>query len=150
MLTNECRKARERMPIFLSKETAGDTELKGHLAECLNCRAEWEFVNRLYNARPEPPRHLADQIVARIFQPQRATRMRWARSGWAAAAALLLGFGIGSLVVDRMGPASMQPVALMLEPTPIWYGEEWLVAGEPLLEELPDDVLQSLLAELDQ
>jgi predicted anti-sigma-YlaC factor YlaD len=124
-------------------------ELDEHLADCAECRAEAEFVDRLRRARPEPPAGLVEATLERYVERPRvsARKLRWGGPfGVSAAVVAALGFGLFALSESANDP--LWGLALDPEPT-AWYGEEWIVAGGPVPEALSDDQLLLLLEEMD-
>jgi hypothetical protein len=121
--------------------------LAHHLATCADCAREAAFMARLAGARPEPPSELLPAILARA-------RRAPAPSGWwsgsmAAAAVLVLSLGVG-LISHQADPSpSFSPldVLVMNEGLADWEDDEWYVAGAPVLEALPEQMLLALLQE---
>jgi hypothetical protein len=72
--------------------------------------------------------------------------------GWgvpAAAAVISIALGLGTLLNRTPSNEEIWALALQPEATTEWVGEEWMVAGAPLLHSLSDDVLREVLLELD-
>ncbi len=150
-LPAECGQTRDLLPLWSAG--SGDPHLRGveaHLASCADCRAEAELVQRLRTARPEPPAGLARDILDRHAEARRAVRRsRWGAPVGLSAAAVAAALAVGLFASARIGTDPVWDLALDPEPS-AWYGEEWLIAGGPVPDALPDDVLQLLLQEMEQ
>lgn len=151
----DCAWVSDRLPLRGTGVMAGEEEarLEEHLSACAECGAQAEFVARLQGARSEPPALLAQTVLARHSQRQRQRRRRpaWSFAGLSlsAAAVAVAALGIGVLWHRSPGSDSMWEMALDPEAPSAWYGEEWLVAGGPMLEALSDDDLRTLLSEME-
>lgn len=139
------------------------------VAESPRFSKEVELLERLLAARPEPPRDLGGRIIRAVHRDARTTspvpggRTEVRTIGealrthhlprWALAAAALAALTFGSLeVVERRGArgveTSLEEVALDDVPSP-WASGDGYLAGAPVLDDLPDEALSTLLAELD-
>ncbi len=150
-LAGECARTRDLLPLHVSgAATSGEVaELVKHLATCAECRDEARLVERLQLARPEPPDSLAPSIIEASRRPRRPERtiVPWLLR---AAAIAILAVGIGVLWRDDApAPEPVWTVALESQPMVDWYGHDWMVAGEPLLDALPDDLLAQLMEEME-
>jgi predicted anti-sigma-YlaC factor YlaD len=149
--TNACGRIRDLLPLHLLADDASGRlpEVEGHLARCEECRGEARFVTRLLAVRPEPPASLLPAILDRARRP---SGVRQARIGpWLLRAAAIAVLALGATAIWQREGATDAVWALALESQPEvdWYGDEWMVAGEPLLEALPDDVLMILVEEME-
>ena len=147
-----CGWVRDLLP--LRRSGAGDARfaaVEAHLAECADCRVEAEFVDRLRQARPEPPAGLVEATLKRYAERPRgsARKLRWGGPLGVSAAAAVAALGLGLFAMTRSATDPLWSLALDSEPA-AWYGEEWLVAGGPVPEALSDDQLLLLLEEMDQ
>ncbi len=150
--TVSCTEARDRLPLPgpVDRKAA---ELAAHLEECPDCAAEARFVAWVRELRPEPPATILSGVLERARLEAELTHPRWGRHRWRAvawalsvAAVVALSIGIGFLA----NPGAEQLWSLALESEPeIWYGDEWVVAGGPVPEALSDDLLMTLLQEMD-
>jgi anti-sigma factor RsiW len=149
---DRCGWVRDLLP--LRRSGAGDprfAEVEGHLAGCADCRAEAEFVDRLRQARPEPPAGLVEATLKRYAERPRGSvrKLRWGGPLGVSAAAVVAALGLGLFAMTRSAADPLWSLALDSEPA-AWYGEEWIVAGGPVPEALSDDELLLLLEEMDQ
>jgi len=151
--------------------------VESHVATCEDCREEHTFLQALRSARPEPaPADLqATRDAVRVAMtppmseasssplgdPRRAreTRSRW-RSRWRelrwsipAAAVLILALGTSSVWTEWLGSNGGEAHTEFVEfgedaLAGFYGGEDGLVAGAPVFEDLPDEVLLTLLEEM--
>lgn len=146
----DCASVRDRLPLhYLGLLTlAEDGGLDAHLEHCSACRDEAAWVRRLQCARSEPPAGLSARIVAAAMDRPLPSRRR-ASWLWAlpAAALFVLALGIGT-IWNGENPEEIWSLALEPESTMRWFGNDWVVADDPQLHALPDDVLRQILVEL--
>lgn len=124
--------------------------------------AEARFLRRVAAARPEPPADLTERIVQAVHDDalisasgartsaagRRLVTVGWlARSAVAAAALVVLALGIERWGVPGAGRAPLDQLALEDTSSP-WVAEDGFVAGAPVLDDLSDEALASLLEEL--
>ncbi len=160
-----CENIRDELSASLVTAVAESVRARidGHLSECATCRREADFLARVFRARPEPPEGFVDVTLDRAFSPAGAGSSRSAARGmhpwfpertvgWAAAALVAaVAIGVGLLSTGSGDPDPDAAWALALDPVPpTWYGDDWIVAGEPQLELLSDDVLRALLSEFEE
>jgi predicted anti-sigma-YlaC factor YlaD len=162
-----CDRVRELLPLRVAGLPTGTKSalVDRHLSECGACADEARFVHRVRTSRPEPPEGLVEAVLQRL--PSAGTsapeprilpfRRAWVRRprrfavGWglSAAAVFILALGIGVMWTgDESGPAQALIASLVPEgdaPEP----EGWMVAGAPVLDALPDEVLFTLMEEYD-
>lgn len=131
--------------------TAADYEaVEGHLRTCDACRAEAELVVSLRASRPEPPAGLEVRITAALDhelaafgRPARRRRPTW----MLAAAAVVVALGTG-VVWNQMRTETAGVSAAAMEPVPdSWLIDDAVVAGAPVLEDLSEEDLTTLLEE---
>ncbi len=143
--------------------------LEDHLSRCASCAAEVGFLEEVVRARPEVPRGFKASVLGRLRIDEsgvtEAAPARWkalvdgwidserrvAGWGWGLSVAALLVLALGIGVVWFEGPAAngdVQLTAALLAPEEEMV-EEWMVAGAPVLDGLSDEVLLSLMTEMD-
>lgn len=150
----DCAAVRDQLPVQLSRAFSGpsgtaESEVRAHLEGCAGCRAEAAFLERLRVARPEPPASLAPNVLDRLDAARRDAR-RPVRVAWglSAAAVVVLALGVGVLWTGDSAQESVWSLALD-HPSAVWHDDDWVVAGEPVLEALSDDALRTLLREME-
>src|SRR5690606_23304932 len=104
-------------------------------------------IRALREARPAAPDGFAERVAAALAgtPPERAAdpgrRGRWRAWAGSAAAVLVLAFG-ARLALDD----SPEPTTLGLDADPsVWIADDGIVAGAPVLDELPEEQLLALL-----
>ncbi len=158
---SDCADVVDRLPLLVlgSLEPGEAGQLDVHLMECATCTAERRLLQRILRARVEPPAALPGRILAewdrRAAAPAPVPRTAKGHSGgflWGlpAAAAVVLALGIGSFWSGGAAPESEWSLGIEPQVSMAWFGNEWMVAGQPVLDALPDDVLRSLLEELER
>lgn len=125
--------------------------LEAHLETCETCATEARFVDRLGELRPEAPPSILAGVVERADVRTRSDRRGWGGIQLALSAAAVLALALG-LATLRDSPTPADGVwTLALDPEPAtWYGDDWMVAGEPVPEALSDDMLEALFEEMAQ
>jgi len=147
MNANDCGAVRELIPDVARRVAAahGLAAVEAHVATCAACAEELALVRALHASRPEP----RPELLLRIERSLRFDRQTVQRPWWgltaAAVAALALGIGFSS----APGSEIVAP-AFALETDEGWTWEtgDGLVAGGVVFDELSDDALERLLAEL--
>jgi ferric-dicitrate binding protein FerR (iron transport regulator) len=146
--TTTCETVREWIPDYVGSRLAeanlGATE--AHFEACGSCRAEAELASMLLASRPEVPAGLALRIKGSVLADRRSVRRPW--WGLSAAAVAALAFGIGLSNGADPESAVVPGYAYETETTELWPGDDGLIAGAPSLEDLSDEALATLLAEL--
>lgn len=148
-MTMDCTEVLERLSLRpgLFREGLRDGALRSHLASCSRCTEAAAFMARVARGRPEPP---AGLLPAILEAADRVTPTPgWWSGSVAAAAVLLLALGVG-LVSQQADPReAWSPVEgfAMDAPAAEWGEDEWYVAGAPVLEALPDQMLLALVQE---
>jgi len=149
--TLDCGSVRDLLPLcVLGILSADDSRaVANHLRSCGDCRGEESFLVRLEEARQEPPADLRNRIVASLDKGSRGLGRVW---GWgvpAAAAVIAVALGLG--IFSDPGPSNEEiwSLAFQAEAPTEWVGEDWMVAGAPVLQALSDEILREVLLELD-
>jgi hypothetical protein len=109
-----CTQLSDRMPDVAHGTSRWTETEERHLAECADCRAEWELVtaaSRLGAAlrSPADPALLSTVLLERLARERQRTRMRarlWTAVGLAAAAAVILAVWTGARTGFRPGDAA--------------------------------------------
>ena len=119
-------------------------------------RAEADLLRSLRRTRAEVPAGLEDRILAAVTRARSpgasedGTAHRWEIPRWVMAAAAALVAALGTLdVATRGSEAGTDPYAVALEAAPgTWQGDDGIVAGAPVLDDLSDQALDHLLREM--
>lgn len=162
-----CARAVDLLPLHVRGSVPVGSEalwIEEHLTRCDSCRAEAAFLEQLLSARPEAPVGLAAAVMARLESPA-ATPLSMTPAdpvprrphlppqrygGWAAsvAAILVLGLGIGAFWMTESPVSGDLLFSAFLEDGEVVEDQdEWMVAGAPVLDALPDEVLLALVTE---
>ncbi len=145
-MTMECIDALERISLHPEADGAADPGVARHLAECLPCSRAAAFMARVAGARPQPPPGMVEAILSRAGGRHPASG--WWSSSVAAAAVLVLAMGAGLVSRQLPAPDGPFPFETFLAQDPdAWDEDDWYVAGAPVLEGLPDQMLLALLQE---
>ncbi len=142
-----CTEVRERLPAYVAGQLdrGATARVHEHLAGCAQCRAEHELAVLLLGARPAVPEGLVERIQTSLRYERATVRRPWWGLAAAAVAALALGIGAASSGRDR----AVEPAAYAVEDTvDPWLSDEGVVAGAPVLSDLSEAALQSLLEEM--
>ncbi len=168
----DCSRVRDILPLSLHGRLGADAEagVRHHLDRCGECAEELHFLERLMATRPLPPEDLTSQVLdqlqagagnlhgAREEVEMAAAGVHAARPsahrramGWSlsVAAMVILSLGIG---LNWSGsPVGNGDVILasFLMTADDEDPDEWMVAGAPVLDALPDDFLLELMSELE-
>lgn len=162
-----CGTVRDRLPDQadgrLSVEEARSVEV--HLASCRACGTEAETIRTLRAGRPDVPpglhervraaaraelgRRSASETATPTGSPRPARRWEFPRWSLAAAAVAILALGSSFFLIDGPESESEDPFRTAFETAPsTWLSDDAVVAGAPVLDDLSDDALASLLEEL--
>jgi hypothetical protein len=165
-----CAEVRDRIPLSEAGvlQASERDELSRHLQQCEECAAEARFLAGLAAARPVPPADLKEGVMGRLAALERepsAVPLPHRKSpfsgrnrlhpltSWgtpaAAAVAVALGLGVVWSLASGNGNGQNGAGLLLSIPEEEMQLEEWMVAGAPVLDALPDDMLFSLLLEVD-
>ena len=148
-----CTQLSDRMPDVAHGTSRWTETEERHLAECADCRAEWELVttaSRLGAAlwSPADPALLSTVLLERLARERQRTRMRarlWTAVGLAAAAAVILAVWTGARIGFRPGNAAggaasrvaTAPVAPVRPEAPVATADTAPVTRAPVLATAP-------------
>ncbi len=164
-----CARAVDLLPLHVRGSIPDMSDalwIEEHLTHCDSCRDEALFLEQVLSARPEAPSGLATSVLARLEAPAVAMPPRVAPAtvsappppylpprrygGWAAsiAAILVLALGIGTFWLSESPTAGDLLFSAFLDDADESEDrDEWMVAGAPVLDALPDEVLLALVTE---
>ena len=148
MSNDPCAYAKDGLPEYAAGvlEAERVATIESHLEACADCRAELELIRALRITRPEPDAaSLAGVQAAVRAAPRGASRRIWA---WAAAASVVVALGTG-VVWDRFRAEPELIATGVEEEGSFWPGDEVLIAGAPIFDELTDEQLAAFLEEWD-
>ena len=153
-----CQEMADRLPDWASgRLTDAESALVAeHLDGCEDCSAQESVLGALFVARPEAPAGLAERIAraARVQAyavPRAGVKRAWYRPAWALPAAAVLVLAVGTTILFRASQVIEVASALgevPLEESQIWITDDGVVAGAPVLDDLSDEALATLLEEL--
>jgi hypothetical protein len=106
-----CTQLSDRMPDVAHGASRWTDMEERHLAECADCRAEWELVTAASRLgatlqTPADPALLSTVLLERLARERQRTRFRarlWTVAGLAAAAAVILAVWTGARTATRPG-----------------------------------------------
>ena len=148
-----CVELADRLPGWAAERLSPEEAraVAEHVASCVDCAGQVAVIRAVRAGRPSAPAGLAERIGTVIRDAEPAPRpapVRCAWAAWATSAAAVLLLALGTFVL-RDGatdpPADLGEVALEES---VWIAEDGIVAGAPLLDQLPEDVLALLLEEI--
>lgn len=146
MKSIDCGGVREALPGVIHGREPASEAMEAHLLSCETCGGELELLRWLHATRPVPSAGMAERVLEAVRARQAPGRHpAWALTA-AAVAALALGIGLSSANgTDLVAPAFAQEST---EDWP-WPSDDGLVAGAPVFDELSEQDLTVLLADLD-
>ena len=147
-----CAEASDRLPDWVAgrlvPEDAG--AVAGHVASCADCAADAALMRALRAGAPAPPAGLGARIGAAVRAaepvPARTGRPSW--RAWAGSAAAVLVLAIGALLTRDAGPGEDGGLGRLTAEQSVWIADDGIVAGAPVLDELPEEQLAALLEEM--
>lgn len=150
-----CEELADRLPDWAAGRL-GDAEhalVAAHVAVCDDCSAQGSVLGALFAARPEAPAGLAERIARAQAHavPEAGANRSWRRPAWVLSAAAVLVLAVGTTVLLR-DPQMIEVVSVLgevpLEESQVWIADDGAVAGAPVLDDLSDEALATLLEEL--
>ncbi len=143
----DCGVVREAIPELVHGMLAEEArvQVETHVESCAECDAELALVRVLSESRPG----VADDLATRIRRAVAFDRQAVHRPWWALAAAAVAALALGIGVTSEDGVSVAAPAfAMEVEEGWPWVLGEGTVAGSVVLEDLSDDALEALLADL--
>jgi len=168
MTEHRCKNVQRLLPEWVGGRLDEDAAeaIRLHVQDCTECAEEVEIVRALATARPTVPPDLAGRIRTALRDEADSSGgavsaggggapSRWSsRQPWGLAAAAAVVLALGTAVIwpqvrGRNGPPL--PDVAVEEPllTDFFSADGGVVAGAPVIEELTDEQLITLLAELE-
>jgi predicted anti-sigma-YlaC factor YlaD len=145
----DCTEVRDVLPL-LELGLQGASAVEAHLEACCACREETRFVKHLQGLRPEPPSAVLQGVLDRHRSEGQVRGRSAPHIAWWLLAAAVAALALGVRMFPGFSSTTDDLWTLALDPAPVtWYGEEWMVAGEPVPEALSDDILVALFREMD-
>lgn len=147
MNTMDCGVVRESIPEMVHGLLAANAlaRVEAHVATCAECEAELTLVRVLLESRSRTADDLATRIRCGVAFDRQAVHRPW----WALAAAAVAALALGIGVTSGDGVSVAAPAfAMEVEEGWPWVLGEGTVAGSVVLEDLSDDALEALLADL--
>ena len=142
----DCGHVREAIPDLVHGDLheGAAEDVSRHLESCPDCASELALVRMLFETRAQPHADLEARVKRGLAFDRQALHRPWWALTAAAVAALALGIGMGSGDTPVVAPAFATEVA---------EGWPWVLEGElgmdaPVLDDLSNDALESLLADL--
>lgn len=149
-----CGEVRDLLPLLYAEASSSEPflDLDDHLLNCAGCHEEAVFLARVAQARPRPPAGLSNRIVAEVeaSQIRGAGEPKRRLAGWmtSVAALLVLSLGVGLYWSGAAAPDLDFVLTSFLDADEVEH-DEWMVAGAPVLDALPDEVLRELMLDLE-
>jgi len=142
-------------------------EVQAHLADCAPCADAQGTVRALLDSKPPVPVGLEARVLDAVHREmdieaaddgvlRLEPRRRRSVPSWALGAAALLMLAVGTpVLMNRMAEAPTQfdeteiAMAEGAYAPSVWASDDGLIAGAPALDDLSDEALLALLAELE-
>ena len=157
MSNDACARTLPLLPEWIRGELEGSEagRVEAHVEACEACGAEAALLRALARTRAEPPPELAGRIKGALRTAGASTE----RAGsWpalvprvaAAAAVLVLAATVVLLPGGGEGDGAGGGPELAMDAVPeVWLSDDGMVAGAPLLAELSEEELATLLEEME-
>ncbi|MBI4538111.1 MAG: zf-HC2 domain-containing protein [Gemmatimonadetes bacterium] len=157
MTERSCEWVRDTLPGRVAGRLGAEDEavVDAHLAACAGCREEAELIARLLEIRPRVPAGLAEHIGMAVLDvgdaggaaPGAPGARRWALA--AAASVAVLASALAWLWVAG-GRQGIGTTATWEASARDWPTADGTLAGAPVLEDLPEETLVTLLEEMNE
>jgi hypothetical protein len=140
-----CEYIREIYPDVLNRSADANTvaTVRGHLAQCDECRAEAEVLQIVHGARVEVPAGLHDRVISRL---NATTTSRFPRTRHLAFAATVAAAIIGGAILFD---TDQRPATPSTEGLGFVTVEDAMVSGTSSLQDLTVEELEQLLGEIE-
>ena len=156
MMGTTCQELADRLPDWIAGRLSdGDSVLvKDHVSGCEDCSAQADLLAELFSARPEAPTGMGERIASAAsvqVLPKAETETAGSRPAWVLSAAAVLVLAVGTTLLMRAPPSMDIAGALgevSLEESQVWIADDGAVAEAPVLDDLSDEALATLIEEL--
>jgi anti-sigma factor RsiW len=150
-----CADLADRLPDWVAGRLPADqaSQVAQHVGACADCAAQAATVHAVLAARAPVPADLAARTLAALraaeAEPRtlRDRRTRHWRS-WIGSAAAVLVLAVGTFVLRDGDSGESIEVGSMAVDESVWIADDGIVAGAPVLDELSEDALATLLEEM--
>jgi len=154
MSTTRCAELADRLPDWVAGRlpSAPATEVAEHVGACAECAAQVDTLRALLAARPSAPADLAARTRAALRAaesvrlPSARGPRRW--TAWATSAAAVLVLVVGTFALREGDPMQTTPLGDSAGEESFWIADDGIVAGAPVLDDLSEDALATLLEEM--
>ena len=154
-----CEVLADRLPDWAAGRVAGPeaAAISAHVQTCADCAAQAAVLRALVASRPAAPAGLSERISLALEQPSHGApraSTRWRRPAWAISAAAVLVLAVGTALLRQTAAPTAVTVAssalgdVVEEESVVWIADDGAVAGAPVLDDLSDEALATLVEEL--
>jgi anti-sigma factor RsiW len=150
-----CADVADRLPNWVAGRLPADqaARVAEHVGSCADCASQAATVHAVLAARAPVPADLAARTLAALRAaeaepravPRRRTR-RW--TSWVGSAAAVLVLAVGTFVLRQGDPGEVDDLGPAVVDESVWITDDGIVAGAPVLDDLSDDALATLLEEM--
>ncbi len=159
MNTMTCEELADRLPDWAAGRLAGPEAeaTAAHVHGCADCAAQAALLRALVASRPTAPAGMSERIAVALREPSRSAPPAitgWRRPQWVVSAAAVLVLALGTVVFRQTAePTDVTAVSSALgdvvEEEPVaWTLDDGAVAGAPVLDDLSEEALATLIEEL--
>lgn len=152
-----CQELADRLPDWAAGRLAEDeaARVAAHVDGCADCSAQASVLGALFVSRPQAPAGLGERITlaarAQARSMPRGERRPWRRPAWALSAAAVLVLAVGTTLLRQPSQPTTTASVLgevVLDESQVWIADDGMVAGAPVLDDLSDEALATLVEEL--